>query len=307
MIGPGGSVPRILSSSPVSNLNKTADLCERAAPDARATGGRRPIVGVGHVLLWSGGSLWIGRDAGRAETHAHHAIQITLAMDSPLRLAAGDGAWSEHRGAVVPPHLRHRFDGCGQRTAMLFVEPETAQGRALLDRYGVSAITDLPSDSAEALVAPLRNAWLAGASQDALIALGQDAIAALAGRVPAQAGVDPRIARAIAWVRSRLDVPISLNEAASVANLSPSRFRHLFVAQTGVSFRAYLLWARVETAVGAAMSGQSWTAAAQDAGFADSAHLSRTCRRMFGFAPATLVKEPAGERSAAPALPGRAG
>jgi AraC-like DNA-binding protein len=39
------------------------------------------------------------------------------------------------------------------------------------------------------------------------------------------------------------------------------------------------------------MGGQSWTAAAHDAGFADSAHLSRTCRRMFGFAPAALVKE----------------
>jgi AraC family transcriptional regulator len=26
-------------------------------------------------------------------------------------------------------------------------------------------------------------------------------------------------------------------------------------------------------------------------GFADSAHLSRTCRRMFGIAPATLVRE----------------
>jgi len=92
-------------------------------------------------------------------------------------------------------------------------------------------------------------------------------------------------------MRARLDSPVSLKDAANVANLSPSRFRHLFVAQTGVSFRAYLLWARVETAVGAAMSGQSWTAAAQEAGFADSAHLSRTCRRMFGFSPATLVKE----------------
>ena len=109
--------------------------------------------------------------------------------------------------------------------------------------------------------------------------------------MPPRASVDPRIARAIAWVRGRLDRPVSLNDAAEVANLSPSRFRHLFVAQTGVSFRAYLLWARVETAVGAAMNGQSWTAAAQEAGFADSAHLSRTCRRMFGFAPATLVEE----------------
>ena len=243
------------------------------------------------MLLWSGGSLWIGRDTGRIDAHAHHAIQIALTMDSHFRMASGDGDWRDHRGAVVMPHRRHRFDGCGQRTAMIFVEPETAQGRLLLARYRASDVTDLPVDAAETLVAPLRAAYLAAATKDALISLAHDAIAELAGRVPAEGGVDPRISRAIAWVRGRLDERVSLNEAAAIANLSPSRFRHLFVAQTGVSFRAYLLWARVETAVGAAMNGQSWTAAAQEAGFADSAHLSRTCRRMFGIAPATLVEE----------------
>ena len=274
------------------DLNETADLSTRPARVAGATATpRRRIVGVGHVLLWSGGSLWLGRDAGRAETHAHHAIQVALAMDSRLRLAAGADGWREHRGAVVPPHLPHRFDGCGERTAMLFVEPETAQGRALLARYGAGAIADLPVDVAEPLVAPLRSAYLGAASRPTLVARARDAIAALAGREPAAAGVDPRIARAIAWVRGRLDVGISLSDAAAIANLSPSRFRHLFVAETGVSFRAYLLWARVESAAGAAMSGKSWTVAAHEAGFADSAHLSRTFRRMFGIAPVALVNE----------------
>lgn len=284
---------RILFSNLLSDLNETANLPGRGPFVARAKASRRAIAGVGQVLLWGGGSLWLGRDAGRVENHAHHAIQIALGMDSRLRMATGDGEWREHRGAVVPPHLPHRFDGCGQRTAMLFVEPETAQGRALLERYGTRAITDLPADTAEALVAPLRSAYLAGATRQALIALGQHAVTAFAGPWSVEGGVDPRIGRAIAWVRSRLDGPIALKEAADIAHLSPSRFRHLFVAQTGASFRAYLLWARVETAVGAAMDGHSWTAAAQDAGFADSAHLSRTCKRMFGFAPAALVKEPA--------------
>jgi AraC family transcriptional regulator len=281
-------VKRILASDAMSDLNETADLSRGGA---RPKASRRAIAGVGQVLLWSGGSVWLGRDTGRVETHAHHAIQIALAMDSHVRMATPEGEWRTHRGAVVAPHLPHRFDGGGQRTAMLFVEPETAQGRALLARYGTSAIVDLPADIAESLVAPLRAAYGAAATRQALIALGQDAVAALAGPVPVGLGVDPRIARAIAWVRSRLDAPISLNAAAAVANLSPSRFRHLFVAQTGASFRAYVLWARVETAVGAAMSGVSWTAAALDAGFADSAHLSRTCRRMFGISPAALLKE----------------
>jgi len=175
--------------------------------------------------------------------------------------------------------------------AQIFVEPETALGRAIVQRHATEAIADLSPDTAEALVSPMRAAYRARANEATLIALAQQAIAALAGPVPSLSAVDPRISRVIDWVRERLDSAVSLNDAARVANLSPSRFRHLFVAQTGVSFRAYLLWARVATAVGAAMSGQSWTAAAHEAGFADSAHLSRTCRRMFGIAPATLIRE----------------
>jgi len=266
-------------------------LAEYAQIKTGTKASRRPVAGVGRVLLWSGGSLWIGRDAGRGETHAHHAIQIALAMDSSFLMAEGNSGWREHWGAIVTPDRPHRFDGCGQSMAMIFIEPETSQGRALLQRYATADITDLNRDMVQALAAPLRAAYAAAAASEALVAMGQQVIAALAGHAPAVASVDPRISRAIAWMRARLDSPVSLKDAANVANLSPSRFRHLFVAQTGVSFRAYLLWARVETAVGAAMSGQSWTAAAQEAGFADSAHLSRTCRRMFGFSPATLVKE----------------
>ena len=103
-------------------------------------------------------------------------------------------------------------------------------------------------------------------------------------------------------MRARLDAGVTLKEAAAAVHLSPGRFRHLFVAQTGATFRAYVLWARVEFAVAAAMAGRSWTAAAQEAGFADSAHLSRTCRRMFGLAPATLVRDTeVGARQARPA------
>jgi AraC family transcriptional regulator len=251
----------------------------------------RPIIGIGRVLLWNGGSLWIGRDAGLADRHAHHAIQISLAMRGHFVMDDSDGgSWREHTGVIVMPHRPHRFDGCGSDIAMLFVEPETQAGRALLARFGDLPVTPLDTEVTEAMAAPLRRGFDAGVDDATLIAEGRRAVAWLADAAPAAGAVDPRVERAIAWMRGRLESTISLGEAAAQAHLSPSRFRHLFVAQTGVSFRAYLLWARVESAIGAGMAGQSWTAAAQEAGFADSAHLSRTCRRMFGIAPAMLVK-----------------
>jgi AraC family transcriptional regulator len=252
---------------------------------------RRPIIGIGRVLLWSGGSLWIGREVGLARRHAHHAIQIALAMRGRFMLDDGDGgAWREHTGAIVMPHRQHQFDGCGSDTAMIFVEPETRVGRALLVRFGARPVTPLEATLTEQMVTALRAGFDADASDAALIGDARQALWLLAEAAPSADAVDPRIEHVIAWMRDRLHTPTSLGEAAAQVHLSPSRFRHLFVAQTGVSFRAYLLWARVESAMGTGMAGRSWTTAAQEAGFADSAHFSRTCRRMFGIAPAMLVK-----------------
>jgi AraC family transcriptional regulator len=267
----------ILLTAARRGLNKAAD---------------RQIAGVGRVMLWNGGSLWIGHSAGRGQPHAHHAIQISLALTGTLALRDADnGVWAEYTGALVPPHGRHQFDGCGQSVAQIFVEPETLLGRALLRRYTGAPIIGLPGDGIGSLIAPLRTAYASAADNDVLIAASQRLVVLLCGGEHLARRVDPRITRALEFVRSRLDTPVSLAEAAQIAHLSPSRFRHLFVAQTGSSFRAYVLWARVGAAVSAAMGGLSWTAAAQNWGFADSAHLSRTCRRMFGIAPTMLIRE----------------
>ncbi|WP_457389453.1 helix-turn-helix transcriptional regulator [Roseateles sp. P5_E1] len=250
----------------------------------------KPIVGIGRVLLWSGGSLWIGRATGRAQAHAHHAIQISMALTGRLRLCSDEQPWQARAVAMVSPHQRHQFDGGGETVAQIFVEPETAQGRALLQQYGAAAIVDLPVEAIQTLLAELLDAFTADALGEALVDISHRIVDTLCGQAPPTLSVDPRISRAIEFMRGRLSEPVTLAQAAAAAHLSPSRFRHLFVAQTGMSLRAYLLWARVEAAVGAAMGGVSWTEAAQDWGFADSAHLSRTCRRMFGIAPTMLVR-----------------
>ena len=285
-----------LPAPAMRDLNVGADL-----PAPRDAGSMRVgVVGVGRVLLWSGGSLWIGRDAGRAKPHAHHAIQVSLALTGKPRLrGADDREWATYEVAVVPSHHRHEFDGAGQTVAQVFVEPETAQGRALTQLYREPRITHLPANAMVSLRAALLGAFERNVADEALIELGRQVVNALsANEPPPLAPADPRIVRAIEFVRHRLDTALSLPAVAAVAHLSPGRFRHLFVAQTGISFRAYLLWARVDAAIGAGMRGTTWTEAAQRCGFADSAHLTRTCRRMFGIAPSMLVPESRDVRTA---------
>lgn len=254
----------------------------------------RTIAGIGRVLLWSGGSLWIGRAAGRGEPHAHHAIQLSLGLTGPVCLRAGTAEWRPYGCAFVPSHCAHQFDGMNESVAQIFVEPETLRGRILTEKYAGAGVQALPHEALRPHCAELLAAFRSGAPDADLVQAAQDLLDRLCGDVREVRKTDARITRAIAFVRARLGEPIALADAAGAAHLSQSRFRHLFVLQTGISFRQYLLWARVEAAVGAAMRGASWTAAAHAWGFSDAAHLTRTCRRMFGVAPTMIVPEPVG-------------
>lgn len=255
-------------------------------------GQRRGTVGGGRVLMWRGGSLWVSRDTGPVQQHAHHAIQITLAPEQPVRLRSADAAeWVSTHASIVMPDKPHQFDGCGNDVVIVFVEPETTTGRMLVGRFGHAPLTSIVDQAVVAESLNVLRGLALKASDEYLIAGAKAIIQRLVSDVPETVEVDARITRALEWMRERLDTPITLAQVAAVTHLSSGRFRHLFIAQTGISFRAYILWTRVNSAMVTAMAGQSWTAAAQNAGFADSAHLTRTCKRMFGMAPTMLGRD----------------
>lgn len=249
----------------------------------------RGATATGRVYFWPGGSLWIGRGNGRTDLHDHHALQIALPFDRPCLFRSGrDAAWGEFSGAVIPSHHPHQLESEGLAMAQLFVEPETVEGRALGARF-VDEIATLPRAEREAMRGLVLDARLRAAGAAEMIGAARRAVSLLAGTGPPGERVDVRVGRAIEHIRSRLQHGVSLAEASAAAVLSPGRFRHLFVQETGTSFRAYVLWLRINLAIECAMAGGSWTEAAHGAGFADSAHLSRTFKRMFGLSPSALV------------------
>lgn len=253
---------------------------------------RQRIAASGSVYFWQTGSLWIGQGQGRSEWHAHHAHQIALALEGSFRFRTDrTGPWTTFEAAIVASHCQHEFELDGTTVAHLFVEPESTEGRALSSRFGALGLSALPQTEARALADRLLAARRSASDAQTMRAIAQDTVARLAhtaaGALPAQAS-DPRLQRALACIRERLRAGVSLADAAAAATLSPSRFRHLFVQETGTSFRAYVLWLRINVAIEAAMGGASWTDAAHEAGFADSSHLTRTHRRMFGIEPTAI-------------------
>jgi AraC family transcriptional regulator len=247
------------------------------------------MLAVGQVHLWQGGSLWIGRGHGRSDWHDHHALQIALALDGVCRFRGrDDGRWSEFKGAIVRSRRHHQFEAEGVTMAQQFIEPETVEGRLLRERY-VDDNSPLPEAQRFAMVQLLADALRTDAETEEMIAAARAATLLLARAGAPLAEGDARVDKAIAYIHAHINASITLDEAAAAAALSPGRYRHLFVTHTGTSFRAYVLWTRLNAGIQFAMKGQSWAQAAHAVGFADSAHLTRTFRRMFGMNPAALV------------------
>lgn len=251
------------------------------------------IAGVGRICFWNGGSLWIGHSSGRTAPHAHHAIQVSLALDDGGSFFLGEPGEPdvERKAAIVMSRLRHRFDGRGGTVAQVFTEPETALGHALVERFPGKGIQPVPLEVVSGPARALGEAFHRGEDDEALVRLAREVAGRLAGASLAQPPVSSRIEAVIDHLAAGKGSPVSLAQAAALVHLSPGRFRHLFVEETGTTFRAYALWVRIQHAIGAMMAGRSWTEAAHDAGFADSAHLSRTFRRMFGVSPNMIVRE----------------
>jgi AraC-like DNA-binding protein len=240
------------------------------------------------VYFWEGGWLGIGQASGIVAEHSHHAVQITIGLDGPVRFRAPDTPWRDYHVAAIQPNAPHLLDTMGRTGVTIFVEPESREGKWLRHslRDPISAVE--PERLAEHLprLAGFRETR-PGAEEARRIVTG--VVHALCAGPPPLRKLDERVTRALAFIRSREAAPLGLEEVAKEVCLSPSRFAHLFSEEVGLPFRRYLLWRKVNRAMQAFGRGQTLSAAAHASGFADSAHLTRTWHQMFGLAPTAMM------------------
>jgi AraC-like DNA-binding protein len=241
----------------------------------------------GDFVAWNGGCLLIGEGRGSIAPHAHYSIQIALGHPAGLRVQVGPGPWAPCAAAIIPSRATHSIDTneCAWG-GVLFVEPETPEGRALTARLKGGAEL-LSAPHAASLTRKLEEAWRIQSNRQLMESACREFVGELTDTVPRDPS-DPRVLAAIDYIRQRIETPITLSGVARVAHLSPGRFRHLFVEETGMPLRTYVLWRRLLKVWTLLMQGQNLSQAAHAVGFADSAHLSRTSRSMFGTTPSAL-------------------
>lgn len=104
---------------------------------------------------------------------------------------------------------------------------------------------------------------------------------------------DPR-SRAAAMLRDDGGNELHIGKVAIAVGLSPSEFSRQFKSYYRVTPKQYRQQVRLARATRALAKGYSVLAAAHDAGFSDSAHLSRTFREQYGIAPSRWSRQVAG-------------
>ncbi|WP_246180706.1 helix-turn-helix transcriptional regulator [Nocardia ninae] len=209
-------------------------------------------------------------DIGDTAPHSHAAVQVLLVTHGRVTLIDAAGRSAPAHSAIIPPGVRHEVHADPGTTGLLaYLDPAGAPGQA-----AVARVDDRTADSTIA--------WIAAATP-----VPGTAPRPAPGVYPSprQRLSHPAVAAALRWAAESPNGPPALVELADQVAMSPSRLSHLFAAEIGLPYAAWRRWARLQRAIDEVRAGASLTRAAHAAGFADSAHLTRTCRDLFGITP----------------------
>jgi AraC family transcriptional regulator len=235
--------------------------------------------------------MLIGQAHAATGIHSHYATQLSFGETDGICFRPDEAsAWTPYDGTVISTRQPHAMDASTVSTsATLLIEQETPAGRALEKRFGTNGISAVSRVELGEAGASLFTTWRKHQSGEETAAAARRVLNAIGGSGEAVAISDERVLRAVAYINRNLSGPLTLESVAKEAFLSPTRFRHVFVEQTGTALRPYVLWRRFLRAWSLVREGASLSTAAHEAGFADAAHLTRTSQKMFGFAPSALL------------------
>jgi len=235
------------------------------------------------AIVLSGGATHQGLKA-QTSSHAHYAWKLHVGVDAPVWLTSQTKcvpARHEAHVLLVPPNFEHQTGGIGWSVA-LFVEPgsrgtpfRNVDGPSVLQGRAATAIRER---CAELLAQPASDA--ASLFEETVTGLFE----------PRRHELDVRVRRALRSIAS--DPAIALAELAASLGVSLDRLTHMVSQSTGAPLRRHVLSQRLLRVLSGGTPRGELARVAQDAGFADHAHMTRTFRRLLGRAPSEFRAPP---------------
>lgn len=225
----------------------------------------------GKAWISPGLGVFLGQ-AGSHDWHCHMAHQITIGLTGALTVNTPATSVTA-RAICIRAGVMHRIEAV--EVLSIYLDALSAEAHALHAGADLVAIEVQDVAALQALL-----------ETTDLTAQGVQQMVRHVLNLTVTAATDPRLQTVLAAVRASMH---SRQYLARLVHLSPTRFSHWFVEQTGLPLRSYRKWSRLVAALQEIAAGRSLTEAAHAAGFADAAHFSRTFRNLFGLDPTSAL------------------
>ncbi len=207
---------------------------------------------------------------------------IYVSTERPIVLSVNGVLAAKPFIAIVPPYTKHRLQTTHDVRSIL-VEAETVSSRLLEDERfhtGGPEARAWAGRIEESFQRCLSCADECEAKSFDLFFFGE--------RLPRRQ-LDGRVALAAERLCAAPDASASeLTAIARSVALSPSRLRHLFREQVGVTIRRFRAWKRLRNTMQIALLEPNILKVAMAAGYADATHLCHATRLFFGKQPSSV-------------------
>lgn len=256
----------------------------------------KPKFEVPKLHIWSNQLLFIGASHIPYREHQVVSDKLLISIEGEMTITVEDGTKIRTRSCLTKAGATlddNYLDAKKATMAIYYLAPLT-QDYAALENVMTKAQEGLhfchPKE--DELIAQVRAIRDESLSPEQAYALLRDFIVDPQYRDVLFTEFDPRIVEVVRRIRESVRDNLSVNEFAESVSLSESRLEKLFKEQIGVPITKYRLRYRVFIGIIQLALGRTVTEAALAAGFASSAHFSKSFSSINGIPPSTTFLKP---------------
>lgn len=225
----------------------------------------------------------------QTDFHAHYAATLAISPTRrKFRIETEQGI-GDYQAVLVTPNTYHRTVSPGVEMIALLIDPETDEYEALSGIAPPGEVRSLDPGSFEPLLDRLLQVYYGTLNDGEAWELQLDLLRTVHPLPARTKKTDERILSIARRIRTEMPERINMKELGRDLALSEDRLIRLFKENLGIPLRRYLLWVRLLHSVRLLGRGLSVTEVAHTAGFADSAHFTRTFKENFGFVPSVFI------------------
>ncbi|MCG6143410.1 helix-turn-helix domain-containing protein [Leptospira bandrabouensis] len=221
--------------------------------------------------------------------HSHFFHQFCFSLDKPFLLRGKNGKNFYSQAALVPSGVSHETSFGNERFIILLIDPLlfAVSYKVVFNPQECDPAFDLKDVISNSDILFFEKELKSNQieSKNKIIQLLKDKFI-----LKDQRNIDNRIRDSLSIIQQDELDQLTLNQISKITKLSPSRFRHLFRTETGITFSSYKLWKKTQKAILVLIEQKDLMNAAYEGGFFDQPHFNRVLRRSFGLSPSELKK-----------------